>query len=111
MHTCLRDEVPSLGILGKRVLFLAKFMQPVNFFFGTFFFFHEKKKVTGGSGVKPPKKVRGTPPIKILPSQNQEYQQKISWNGENVVSLYMNLRASGLESGVETLKDQFRFKY
>ena len=56
MHTCLWDEVPSLGILGKRVLFLAKFMQPVNFFFGTFFFFHEKKKATGGLGVKPPKR-------------------------------------------------------
>ena len=56
MHTCLRDEVPSLCILGKRVLFLAKFMQPVNFFFGTFFFFHEKKKGTGGPGVKPPKR-------------------------------------------------------
>ena len=47
MHTCLRDEVPSLGILGKRVLFLAKFMQPANFFFRAFFFFREKKKVLG----------------------------------------------------------------
>ena len=42
MHTCLKDEVPSLGILGKRVLFLAKFMQPVNFLCFVSFF-HEKE--------------------------------------------------------------------
>ena len=75
MHTCLRDEVPSLGILGKRVLFLAKFMQPVNFFFGTFFFFHEKKKGTGGPGVKPPKrKSPGKPfPEKALAARANFY--------------------------------------
>ena len=70
MHTCLRDEVPSLCILGKRVLFLAKFMQPVNFFFGTFFFFHEKKKATGGAGGKAPEKKH--PPYQIchIPTHN-----------------------------------------
>jgi hypothetical protein len=45
MLTCLRSGAPSLSILGKDVRFLAKFMQPANFFFGTFFFFREKKKV------------------------------------------------------------------
>jgi hypothetical protein len=43
-----------LSILGKNVLFLAKFMQPANFFFGTFFFFREKKKATRGIGGKAP---------------------------------------------------------
>jgi hypothetical protein len=55
MLTCLRSGAPSLSILGKNVLFLAKFMQPANFFFGTFFFFREKKKATRGIGGKAPK--------------------------------------------------------
>jgi hypothetical protein len=55
MLTCLRSEAPSLSILGKNVLFLAKFMQPANFFFGTFFFFREKKKATRGIGGKAPR--------------------------------------------------------
>jgi len=44
-HLFEEAELLSLSILGKNVLFLAKFMQPANFFFGTFFFFREKKKV------------------------------------------------------------------
>ena len=54
MLTCFRSGAPSLSILGKNVLFLAKFMQPANFFFGTFFFFREKKKGTRGIGGKAP---------------------------------------------------------
>ena len=59
MLTCLRSGAPSLSILGKNVLFLAKFMQPANFFFGTFFFFREKKKGTRGIGAKPPEQGPG----------------------------------------------------
>ena len=61
MLTCLRSGAPSLSILGKNVLFLAKFMQPVDFLCFVSFF-HEKEMKSPsrlertGSGGEPPKK-------------------------------------------------------
>ena len=76
MLTCLRSEAPSLSILGKNVLFLAKFMQPANFFFGTFFFFREKKKGTRGIGGKAPKTGSGAVAPKKRRSPGKTFPEK-----------------------------------
>jgi hypothetical protein len=76
MLTCLRSGAPSLSILGKNVLFLAKFMQPANFFFGTFFFFREKKKGTRGIGGKAPRTGSGAVAPKKRRSPGKAFPEK-----------------------------------
>ncbi len=77
MLTCLRSGAPSLSILGKDTLFLAKFMQPANFFFGTFFFFREKKKALGGPGGNTPPKRRG--PGKAFPKKLLKPEESLTF--------------------------------